>query len=133
MGESQENIATKATPINPWQHRLHPEIPLRYHSPDPKALKVAAHVSVWTHPDVLAEEINAELHLGIGDPSGYIECDICDHGGWRYFTGWSRCESYETHYAASWDKQTDDWQEFVIGWEFESQILYVLGESTDWR
>lgn len=123
---AQQHLEQKID-LNPVQ----PDAPPRILAGDSRALSVMpAHLTVAPEPDVSSQALFTATGLERSDPTGMIACpQPCDA---RYATAYSRYQPATTRYAASWEVREEDF-DTILEYEFENQILFVLGYDMKWR
>jgi hypothetical protein len=124
--EAQQSVALRIE-LNPLQQ----DAPTRMLPGDARALAVTpAQLTVAAEPDASSEALFAETGVVRADPTGMIACpQPCDA---HFATAYSRYQPEVTRYAASWESRESDFR-LILEYEFENQILFVLGYDMRWR
>jgi hypothetical protein len=126
---AQQSVARQVD-LNPLQ-RFFDDAPPDIRPGDPRALRTLPHqLRVAPEPDVASSVLLAATGVSRADPTGMIACPPpCNV---RYATAYSRYERPVTRYAASWEFAGDNFS-VILQYEFENQILYLLGYNMRWR
>jgi hypothetical protein len=126
---AQKSVA-ESIDLNPLQ-RVGNNVPAETLPGDSRALRVQPHqLTVTAEPDVSSSALFAATGVYRKDPTGLIACpQPCNV---RYATAYSRYQPPVTRYAASWEFAGDNF-EVILEYEFENQILFVLGYDMQWR
>jgi hypothetical protein len=126
--QAQQDVS-QAVYLNPIQH-------LFYGAPedllpgDSRALSFNPHmITVRVIPDLTPAQL---LVFGVdrSEPTGMIVCP--QPSDERTAVAFSSPAKRRTHVAASWEHSEPDW-DYIVVWEFETQILYGLGYDISWR
>ena len=98
---------------------------------DARALRVFPdQVSVAPEPDVAASVLAAVTGVRRSNPTGLIACPApCSVG---YAPAYSQYDPGRVRYAASWEVSESNF-DYLLGYEFENQILFALGYDLRWR
>lgn len=127
---AQENLAHQID-LNPLQRRSDPSASSEIRPGDPRALTIEPHQVVITgERDVPSSDLYSVTGVQRADPTGLISCpQPCNV---KYAAAYSKYKEAVTKYASSWDGQGQNF-ELILQYEFENQILFVLGYDTKWR
>ena len=98
---------------------------------DARALQLnPSGLTVAPEPDISSQALFASTGTEHADPTGMIACpQPCNV---RYATAYSRYKPPVTKYAASWEADHASFRT-ILEYEFENQILFVLGYDMKWR
>jgi hypothetical protein len=98
---------------------------------DSRALRAAPHqIRVAREPDVGSGILFGATGVLRTDPTGLIACpQPCNV---RYAAAFSKYDLRLTRYAESWEFEGDNFA-IILEYEFENQILSVLGYNMRWR
>lgn len=87
-------------------------------------------LTVVPEPDISSQALFAATGTERADPTGMIACpQPCNV---RYATAYSRYKPAITRYATSWEADEASFRA-ILEYEFENQILFVLGYDMRWR
>lgn len=116
--------------LNPLQ-RVLGNAPPQVLPGDPRVWNISPHqLLVGSQADVPAATLLAATGMQTSDPTGLIACpQPCNV---HYAPAYSLYATPATHYAASWEASDSNF-DFLVQYEFENQILNVLGYDLRWR
>jgi hypothetical protein len=126
---AQQSLAKKVD-LNPLQ-RSFPGVVADIRPGDSRALRAAPHqILVAREPDVGSGILFGATGVLRTDPTGLIACpQPCNV---RYAAAFSKYDLRLTRYAESWEFEGDNFA-IILEYEFENQILSVLGYNMRWR
>jgi hypothetical protein len=126
---AQQSLAKKVD-LNPLQ-RSFPGVVADIRPGDSRALRAAPHqIRVAREPDVGSGILFGATGVLRTDPTGLIACpQPCNV---RYAAAFSKYDLRLTRYAESWEFEGDNFA-IILEYEFENQILSVLGYNMRWR
>jgi hypothetical protein len=121
---------SKQIDLNPLQRVLN-HVPPQVVPGDPRVWSVSPHrLWVSAQPDVSAASLYASTGMNRADPTGLIACpQPCNV---HYAPAYSLYTQPVSRYAASWESSENNFN-FLVQYEFENQILKVLGYDVQWR
>jgi hypothetical protein len=123
---AQNSLAAKID-LNPLQALATPPDIL---PGDPRALSVMPHQLTVSPQSDISSSVLAAAGIDRTNPTGLIACpEPCSV---RYATAYSRYNPTAVEYAASWESSDVNFRE-ILEYEFENQILFVLGYDVSWR
>lgn len=98
---------------------------------DSRALQVSPPgLTVAPEADISSQALFASTGTERADPTGMIVCpQPCNV---NYATAYSRYSPAMTRYAASWESNEASFRT-ILEYEFENQILFLLGYDMRWR
>ena len=125
-----QQILSQRVDLNPLQ-RSTSDAAADIHPGDSRALQVMPHqLLVSPEADVTSSTLFAATGQFRADPTGMIACpQPCNV---RFAAAYSWYQRHTTHYAASWERQGDNFS-LILEYEFENHILAALGYSLKWR
>lgn len=126
---AQQNLSQQVD-LNPLEQQLNNAAP-QILPGDSRALSVSPHkVVVSAQPDISSATLYAATGTEHPDPTGLIACPRpCNVS---YAPAYSLYGNPETRYAASWEFAGNNFDR-LVQYEFENQILNVLGYDMRWR
>ena len=116
--------------LNPLQRAL-THVPPQVLPGDPRVWSISPHrLLVSSQPDVSAASLYTSTGMNRADPTGLIACpQPCNV---HYAPAYSLYTEPASRYAASWEPSENNF-DFLVQYEFENQILKVLGYDVQWR
>jgi len=127
--QAQQNLSLQID-LNPLQQGDE-QRPPHIVQGDTRALSVSPHqLVVSARPDISAAELYATTGTMRPDPTGLISCPAPSNV--TYAPAYSPYAQPATRYAASWEFSSNNF-DVLVEYEFENQILNVLGYDTRWR
>lgn len=126
---AQKNLSQQID-LNPLQRQFSNAAP-NLLAGDPRALNVSPHeLVVSSQPDVTSLTFYAATGTSRPDPTGLIVCpQPCNVS---YAAAYSQYFRPASRYAASWEFAGNNF-DTLVQYEFENQILKVLGYDMKWR
>lgn len=126
---AQQNLSQQID-LNPLQRVLSNAAP-EVLAGDPRVWNVSPHqLRVSSEPDVSSAILYAATGMQRSDPTGLIACpQPCNV---HYAPAYSFYTQPITRYASSWESAQNNF-DFLVQYEFENQILNVLGYDLRWR
>jgi hypothetical protein len=130
LWQAAQSELSKQIDLNPLQ-RVLTHVPPQVLPGDPRVWSISPHqLLVSSQPDVSAESLRASTGMDRADPTGLIACpQPCNV---HYAPAYSLYVHPVTRYAASWESSENNF-DFLVQYEFENQILKVLGYDVQWR
>jgi hypothetical protein len=126
---AQQSVAASID-LNPLQ-RVNSGAAPKIMPGDPRAFDVLPRqLLVSAQPDVFSATLLAGTGERRADPTGLIACpQPCNV---QYAPAYSQYQPASVHYAASWEFSGNNFAT-LLEYEFENQILFVLGYDLTWR
>ncbi len=126
---AQQNLSQQVD-LNPLQRTL-ANAPAQILPGDPRVWNVSPRqLSVSSQADISASAFYAATGASRPDPTGLISCpQPCNV---NYAPAYSLYAQPVSRYAASWEFQGSSF-DVLLQYEFENQILHVLGYDMTWR
>ena len=128
--KSAQLSLAKKVDLNPLR-RSFPGVVADIRPGDSRALRAAPHqIRVARELDVASGTLFGATGVLRTDPTGLIACpQPCNV---RYAAAFSKYDLRLTRYAESWEFEGDNFA-IILEYEFENQILSVLGYNMRWR